>query len=67
MIGRSTIKECLEHVTAVLQNHVSNLGKTGKVFGIIVFIQAGAILKGIIFNEIYVVCIVFYLISPKTL
>jgi hypothetical protein len=49
--GKSTIKECLEDVTAVLRNRVCNFGKIGKVFGIIVFIQAGAVLKGIIFNE----------------
>jgi len=49
-----------------LYNQVWNVGKSGCVVAVILLMQEGTISKEIILNEIYLLCVVFYLISLRT-
>jgi hypothetical protein len=48
------------HVTPIL-----NAGKNGNIIGIIVLMQERTVSKWIMFDKIYLVCTVFYLISSS--
>jgi hypothetical protein len=55
-----------EHVDQIPSNHVWNCGKNEILNGIAVLMQKWAFLEGIMFNKIYVLHFIFYLISPRT-
>jgi hypothetical protein len=42
-----------------------NGGKNGNVTGIVPLMQEGTILKGAMFNKIYLRCMRFYFTSPR--